>query len=239
MNGKIQVNSGDISIIAVNIDGVASDKIPTKEDGKYFESAECSNGATGAWDRSNWRFLISNLTEKKTKCTLNFVSQNNIKEQSSENKMEDLLEQEKTKSNPKITSDDNNIRYIGSNPANYVYFNCTEGTEQNDQNCEKWRIIGLMDNIQTKEGKTERLLKIIREPFRKIVDGKETGDVFLLSWDSSPEEINDGDGVNEWSQADIQKVLNTDYYNGVNGNEKCYGYWHEATTSCPDWTLVG
>ncbi len=217
MNGKIQVNSGDVSIIAVNVDGVANTSIPAKNSGKNFQKADCTNGATGSWDRSNWRFLLSGLTQTKTKCTLYFVTGQVTGEQSCENKMEDLLENDKNQVKPSLVSDDNNIRYIGSNPNNYVKFNN-----------ETWRIIGLMDGIQTKDHGTQRLLKIIREKLPTS-----------LSWDSSVLSVNSGYGVNEWSQADLMTVLNGDYFYGRNGSDKCYNNYNETTTTCPDWTQVG
>lgn len=79
-----------------------------------------------------------------------------------------------------------NIRYVGSNPTNYVTFNN-----------ELWRIIGYINvNGNYK-------IKIVR-------------DSLLLSdasWDSSSSNINDGKGINEWTQSDINKIIN-DYYAG-------------------------
>ena len=97
---------------------------------------------------------------------------------------------------------DNNLRYVGSNPKNYLWFNN-----------EYWRIIGIFNvyNIETK--KTENLVKIIRdEPLG------------LYSWDSSDESISSGFGINEWNQADLMNELNTDYINktGTSGNTLWY-----------------
>ncbi len=227
MNGKIQVNSGDISIIAVNVDGKSVDVIPSKGEGKYFESAECTNGAQVSWDRTNWRILLN--TTQKTKCTLNFATIGDVENQSVANKMEELFEKDKNNTySPAVINDEyNNIRYIGPNSNNYIYFSC-KGETQDDQNCEKWRIIGLMDGIKTSSGKTERLLKIIREKLP-----------VNLSWDSSKYAVNNGTGVNEWSQADIQKVLNNDYFYAMDKGNKCYNNNKDVETECPDWTQVG
>ncbi len=185
MNGKIQVNSGDISIIAVNVDGKSVEVIPSKGEGKYFESAECDNEAIGLWDRTNWEFKIQNLTKKKTKCTLNFTTSKSTTtgEKSGASKMEDLLVQEGSnddKLGSVVEDDYNNIRYIGQNPSNYIYFNCKNDGEQTKDSCEIWRIIGLMDNVKTVNNGTQRLLKIIREPLTDT-----SGKVKDLSWDSS------------------------------------------------------
>ncbi len=34
-------------------------------------------------------------------------------------------------------------RYVGPNVNNYIYFNCQDGKEQNEENCEIWRILGI------------------------------------------------------------------------------------------------
>ena len=90
---------------------------------------------------------------------------------------------------------DNNLRYIGANPNNYVRFNN-----------ELWRIIGVMNNIETSSGQTQSLLKIRRaEPLGNY------------SWDSSDSSINEGYGINQWGPsngyegADLMRELNTDY----------------------------
>ena len=38
-----------------------------------------------------------------------------------------------------------NIRYVGSNPNNYIYFNCSNYSNQSSSTCEKWRIVGVFD----------------------------------------------------------------------------------------------
>ena len=93
-----------------------------------------------------------------------------------------------------ITDDttDHNIRYAGGSPKNFISFNN-----------ELWRIIGTF-NVTTSSGNTEKLMKIVRnEQFS-------TG----MSWDSSESSVNNGWGVNEWSQADLMTMLNT-YYIGT------------------------
>ena len=53
---------------------------------------------------------------------------------------------------------DNNIRYIGANPNNYVYFNCSDYNNQSDSTCEKWRIIGVFKNMTKSDGAKEDLV---------------------------------------------------------------------------------
>ena len=95
-----------------------------------------------------------------------------------------------------IDDPDNNIRYIGANPNNYVYFNCSDYSNQSDSTCEKWRIIGVFKNMTKKDGSKEDLVKIIRDD--------SLGDI---AWDSN--------NVNDWSTASLQTTLNGTYYNGT------------------------
>ena len=98
---------------------------------------------------------------------------------------------------------DQNIRYHGSNPNNYVSFNN-----------ELWRIIGVFgDNV-------------------KLVRKDSLGE---LSWDSSESSVNNGWGVNEWSQSALKNYLNTMYYGGT--SVTCYNGQNNQTTTCPTNTL--
>ena len=119
---------------------------------------------------------------------------------------------------------DNNLRYVGSNPCNYVKIDD-----------EYWRIIGLMNNIDDGTGKKETRIKLIRNE-----------SIGRYSWDSSESSINNGYGVNEWSQADLMKLLNPGYesesvggslyYNNSSGN--CYSSSNNGTKAC-DFTTTG
>ena len=84
---------------------------------------------------------------------------------------------------------DKNLRYVGSNPKNYIIFNN-----------ETWRIIGVFNVYNIESNKSERLVKIIRnEPLS------------TYSWDTSSTDINNGYGINEWNQAKLMTELNNDY----------------------------
>ena len=81
---------------------------------------------------------------------------------------------------------DNNARYIGANPSNYVRFND-----------ELWRIIGVFNNIDNGSDTKETRLKIIKdEPYS-------TG----MAWDT--------DNINDWTTASLQEELNTTYLNSI------------------------
>ncbi|MBE6158609.1 MAG: hypothetical protein E7159_02140 [Firmicutes bacterium] len=109
-------------------------------------------------------------------------------------------------------TEDNNLRYYGANPNNYVYFNCTSDDPEvmGDSTCEKWRIVGVFNNIEDQNGNVAPRVKIIR-------------DVSLgnYSWDSSASSINSGWGINQWGSsgtyegADLYRELNTDYLGNI------------------------
>ena len=121
--------------------------------------------------------------------------------------------------------DAGNIRYYGATPNNYIYFNCSDYSNQTSSTCETWRIIGVFD------GKV------------KLIRGSAIG---TYSWDSSASDVNSGYGVNEWSQADLMKLLNSGYesesvggslyWNAKSGT--CYNRQNNATTSC-NFTSTG
>ena len=118
-----------------------------------------------------------------------------------------------------------NIRYYGASPNNYIYFNCSDYSNQSSSTCETWRIIGVFD------GKV------------KIMRGSQIG---TYSWDSSASGTNSGYGVNEWSQADLMKLLNSGYDSESVGGSlywnvksgTCYNESSNATTSC-NFTSTG
>ena len=107
----------------------------------------------------------------------------------------------------------NGLKKDNTSDANIRY----EGANPNNYvsfNDELWRIIGVFgDNI-------------------KLVRTEELG---KLSWDSSDSSVNNGHGVNEWSQADLKEYLNTMYYGGT--SVTCYGGSKNATTTCPTGSL--
>ena len=119
---------------------------------------------------------------------------------------------------------DNNLRYVGKNPCNYVKIDN-----------EYWRIIGVMNNIDDGTVKRESRIKLIRDE-----------SIGRYSWDSSESSVNSGYGVNEWSQADLMKLLNPGYesesiggslyYNNSSGN--CYSSGNNGTEAC-DFTTTG
>ena len=129
--------------------------------------------------------------------------------------------------------DGGNIRYYGASPNNYIYFNCSDYSNQTSSTCETWRIIGVFD------GK----LKLIR--------GSQIG---TYSWDNK--NTNTGAennyGKNDWTTARLMKLLNPSDYYTVDSNDnnlgqslyynstsgKCYSGQNNATKDC-DFTSTG
>lgn len=125
------------------------------------------------------------------------------------------------------------IRYYGASPNNYIYFNCSNYSSQTSTTCEKWRIIGYVDN------------KV------KLIRGSQIG---TFSWDNK----NDSTGgtltygKNDWTTARIMRLLNPSTYYTTDSNDNGYGqslYWNaksgtcffganNATKSC-DFTSIG
>ena len=134
--------------------------------------------------------------------------------------------------------DGGNIRYYGANPNNYIYFNCSDYSNQTSSTCETWRIIGVFN------GK----LKIMRNE-----------SIGTYSWDNKNTSTGaeDNYGKNDWTTARLMKLLNPSnyyindnndkdsegnylgyslYYNSAPG--KCYSGQNNATVDC-DFTSTG
>ena len=117
-----------------------------------------------------------------------------------------------------------NTRYIGADPNNYV---SVDG--------EVWRIIGTMRGIDDGTGNKSDRVKLIRSE-----------SIGLYPWDTSESSVNGGSGVNEWSQADLMKLLNPGYESESvggslywnSGSGTCYAGSSNSTTSC-NFTSTG
>lgn len=116
------------------------------------------------------------------------------------NAIDKIKELANTDTNNLIKDDgtsDHNIRYIGSDPNNYVKFSSND--------TDKWRIVGLFNNVEDKNGNKGQRLKLVRE-----------ASIGKLAWDNDEEEYNNGFGLNEWSDADLMKLLNPNFDNYSN-----------------------
>ena len=120
-----------------------------------------------------------------------------------------------------------NIRYYGASPNNYIYFNCSDYSNQSSSTCETWRIIGVFNN------------KV------KLIRGSQIG---TYAWDNKNTSTGaeTAYGKNDWTEARLMKLLNPGYesettggslyYNAKSGN--CYSGQNNATTTC-NFTSTG
>lgn len=106
---------------------------------------------------------------------------------------------------------DNNLRYIGSNPNNYVLFNG-----------ELWRIIGVMNNIIDSDGNNASHIKIVRN--------SSIGDI---AWASN--------NVNNWAASSLQTLLNSGDYFKKTGSYSSVGLTDEYKNKISNvvWNLAG
>ena len=75
MKGSIPSFLSDYDVkVAILVDGVGTDTIPSKESGKALEEIICDHGASGSWDYQNWTLVVKNMNSKRTKCQLHFKS---------------------------------------------------------------------------------------------------------------------------------------------------------------------
>lgn len=120
-----------------------------------------------------------------------------------------------------------NIRYYGASPNNYIYFNCSDYSNQSSSTCETWRIIGTFGN------KT------------KLIRNSSIGEYSWDNKDTSTGAKSDY-GSNDWTTARLMKLLNPGYtkesvnnslyYNSKGG--QCYAGANNAETPC-DFTYTG
>ena len=99
---------------------------------------------------------------------------------------------------------DNNIRYIGKDPSNYVYFNCSDYVNPTADTCELWRIIGVFNNVTKGDGSQENLVKIIR-----------ADSLGGYSWDYKKKGVGTSTtdyGSNDWSDSQLMMMLNPTNY---------------------------
>ena len=175
-------------------------EMPLKDnaDNLTFSYATCDNGAYVQWNENEWAPLVKNLSKSKTKCSLYFDQKINAIEyvkSIAKNSNEDLAYDGKESLGEELGTDDNNLRYIGANPNNYIEFNN-----------EIWRIIGVM-KVKNGNNNIEERLKIIRQDGIK---GQE--DFGRYSWDYN--------NINLWTTSSLKAMLNGIYYNSSKGD--CY-----------------
>ena len=198
-------------------DYTQSDTIPDSgytlnEEKSYCKIGDEVQDVTITYDGSTKMLSVSPITKEGTKCYLYFDEYHQL--------LIDAIKEAYQNNTTALAYDetvDNNLRYIGADPNNYVLFNG-----------ELWRIIGIFDeNTHGVEG-TE-LVKIIRDE-----------SIGNYSWDNKPSgtgsSISNG-GSNDWSDSALQIVLNEGaYWNRTSGT--CPSGRNGATTNC-DFSNTG
>ena len=114
----------------------------------------------------------------------------------------------------KDNTEDENVRYYGSNPNNYVSFNN-----------ELWRIIGVFGN-NVKLVRSETLGKLSWDSSESTINNGNG----INQWGKSTYE----DGTS-YPGSDLMQYLNKMYYGGT--TVTCYGGQNNKTTTCPTNTL--
>ena len=119
----------------------------------------------------------------------------------------------------KDDTDDQNYRYIGANPNNFINIG-------NDT----WRIIGIF-KVQDEDGNEDYRIKVVHSS------------IGSYSWDSSVQDSNNGYGRNDWNYAAAMKLLNPGYTNNqvfAYNNDTALGltnvnnslYWNKSSGYC-------
>lgn len=199
---------GDHTFKIISTDGIASGKITIK---KTVTAAQ----------------MITNLynNSDKTAVTNNSITYDYA---TSVNLMNDR------KGSMSTNIDAGNIRYYGANPNNYIYFNCSDYSNQSSSTCEIWRIIGVFDgkiklirnesigDMTYDNDEEDTYLKSISSysDSNKVVKklsnnekNKRKSVKFIVS--GGPGKI-DAQGENDYSTSSLQKILNNYYYNSKN-----------------------
>ena len=221
INGTINYAPYDYKAVAMYLDGEPVDTLP---DGKYELTSEsyCTNednvkdeSIKLSYDSASRSLTITPMDKKGTKCYLYFDKVPSIPEiiEAAYGENQDMLAYDNTV--------DNNLRYIGANPNNYVYFNCADYNNPSSSTCELWRIIGVFnENSHGTSG--EKLVKLIR-----------SDSLGNIAWDSA--------NTNNWSTASLQTTLNGDYLNG-SGSYASSGIKNDTTENMianVTWKLGG
>ena len=214
INGNV-VDPGDL-YFAFYVDGEISNTMPAKGEGYVLdkEKTTCTYGATVEWLDDEWAPKINNLTQTRTKCTLYFKKY-------IPPATETILAQGETDELKFDNTIDNNLRYVGANPNNYVRFNN-----------ELWRIIGVFNNIDNGSGTKETRIKIIRN---------ET--IGYYCWDNKLSGIgssHDSFGSSDWHDARLMMLLNPGYETPNSPIYEYEGslYYNARSGTCYDMSTV-
>ena len=223
---KIEENT-----LAIYLEDEPIHYIPEKDSGYTLDllKSSCTNGVEVSFDYNTWTIKTnySNYAyenNERVKCSLYFKKRTfaeAVVDCGALSKDGETCIKENYSLTSEIVDDetsDNNLRFIGANPNNYVSFNN-----------ELWRIIGVMNNIDDGTGTLESRLKIIRDE-----------SIGNYSWDNKANGVGSSisdHGSNDWSDSALQQVLNSEAYWNRTSGECPYG-GNGATTTC-DFSNTG
>ncbi len=209
--------------LAIYLEDEPINYIPEKDSGYTLDltKSSCTNGVEISFDYNTWsvKTNYSNYNSEnnqRVKCSLYFKKRTfaeAVVDCGALNKDGGTCIKENYSLTSEIVDDetsDNNLRFIGANPNNYVWFND-----------ELWRIIGVMNSIDDGTGKKETRLKIIREE-----------SIGQYSWDYD----SNGSYDNDWTNSTLMNLLNNEaYYNRTTGMY----YNNSASPITVDFRTIG
>ena len=232
IKNNITLSAGQSIDISIRV-WLSSDT-PNTQIGKIFNSKIVTDGqavytSTNKSVYDYWTGAAKTIADLYTNSTKTPVSLNNVTYQydTTNNLIADVA---------------GNIRYYGAEPNNYIYFNCSDYSNQSSSTCETWRIIGVFDG-NVKIMRNEIIGSILydndnEDTYLQSIARDNDGNnsrVELLKYNISDDdiiiklapEIPSGIGQNDYSKSSLQKILNNYYYNGL----KYTGAWTYDFTS--------
>ncbi len=135
-----RINQNENIELAIYLNETETSEIPSYTSGYLFdeEASSCTSDATIRWDNETWSPIIQNIENYPVRCEIHFTS---YCETHKEEAACEILAKGETDELKFDRTKDNNLRYVGANPNNYVKFNN-----------ELWQIIGVMNNMELDNG---------------------------------------------------------------------------------------
>ena len=230
-------------------------EMPSKDAGYRLDTKTSYCGVNGEKDSNisvsmsdDWIVQVKGMTTSRTKCNLYFKKGENfvnyiqkLPTQEEDSGVSGLYLIDHSGANITWEGTEEQVNNLKHEERRYAGVNYTEGSTDYVHNYvnidgQVWRVIGL---VNTPEGQRIKLMK-----------DESIGE---YSWDSSASNVNSGNGVNEWSDSDLMKLLNEGfdvndledsdgnkqlekyvnnslYWNGKDGN--CYNYFENSHVLC-------
>ncbi len=207
---RVKINRKDIEL-AVKVDGVSQTSFPKPTDGVIYSGIECTTEGitTATWNYGTWSLDLNSTGPNK--CTILFKKGTipSLSEVCTDNMpLNECIAKHglEVANIAEDTSLQHNLRYIGATPNNYIWYNCKSydnltGTNATDttHDCEKWRIVGLINVVEPTNYRAIDRVKIIR-----------ADSIGERAWHSSD--------VNNWAKAQLNtSFLNSTSYYLKNG----------------------